>query len=287
MRWAWMAAPLLIVCGPRADSQTATAPASPVAAPARTSESADPITWFTFMLVLVGVGQIVVYWKQKGVMEKALAATEMAANAASASANAAIEQIGLTRRQFEAEHRPWVAVNLELAGGISWDVNGLVIPLYATFRNVGKSPAIYYLQLASPSEDDGLQSRQRIMNACGHVDETLEHFYDTLFPGATNGERINLSISNDQIQQQWERYRIKWQRDKVWKILTPIFVVCVGYKTPLVDRVFHTGEVYELSGKVPGKPGVRVALNFDDGNVSIGVEHLILERSVPQGGYAD
>jgi hypothetical protein len=110
---------------------------------------------------------------------------------------------------------------------------------------------------------------------------------DALFPGATNGERINLSISNDQIQQQWERYRIKWQRDKVWKILTPIFVVCVGYKTPLVDRVFHTGEVYELSGKVPGKPGVRVALNFDDGNVSIGVEHLILERSVPQGGYAD
>ncbi len=32
----------------------------------------DPITLFTGLLVLVGAGQIFVYWKQKGVMERAL-----------------------------------------------------------------------------------------------------------------------------------------------------------------------------------------------------------------------
>ena len=56
----------------------------------------EPITLFTGLLVLVGGLQVLVYWKQKGIMERALAATN--------------SSIALARDEFFATHRPKLSV---------------------------------------------------------------------------------------------------------------------------------------------------------------------------------
>ena len=68
---------------------------------AEPSKWADPITLFTGLLFAVGMLQVWVYWKQKGVMEKALAATEKAANAAELAARSARNQSTIMGNQFD------------------------------------------------------------------------------------------------------------------------------------------------------------------------------------------
>jgi hypothetical protein len=76
-----------------------TAAHAPQKANAESSKWTDPITLFTGLLFAVGVLQVWVYWKQKSVMEKALHATQTAANAADISAKAAQTQVGLMASQ--------------------------------------------------------------------------------------------------------------------------------------------------------------------------------------------
>jgi hypothetical protein len=104
MRRTWIALVIMAVYGASsqtrgdANSQSSTIPKdeSPaiikgqVGASNESQKWTDPLTLLTVALVFVGLAQVFVYWRQKHIMEKGLAATEKAADAAHKTASAAI-----------------------------------------------------------------------------------------------------------------------------------------------------------------------------------------------------
>jgi len=133
----------------------------------------DPITWFTLALVFVGAGQWYVYWKQKGVMEKALHASELAANAARASADAAISTYVPVLMPFVTDMSNLHPLT-EKGGPVEFE-SGIQL----AFENLGKTTAVVRevrakLFLTKLAETPNIS-----------IDSLPKHEHDEVVPGET------------------------------------------------------------------------------------------------------
>jgi hypothetical protein len=52
------------------------------------------------------------------------------------------ESLDWSRKDFDAEHRPWVSVDPSITGPLIWDDNGLNFSLLFVMKNTGRTPAI-------------------------------------------------------------------------------------------------------------------------------------------------
>jgi hypothetical protein len=93
----------------------------------------DPITWFTAGLLLVGGLQVVVYWKQKGLMEKSLGAAKDAAEAARQSAAIAMNAQSARVAIFRLEFGP--------SGASNWDAKLQSPSIEVMLKNYGPTTA--------------------------------------------------------------------------------------------------------------------------------------------------
>ncbi|MEN2474255.1 hypothetical protein [Burkholderia sp. GS2Y] len=103
--------------------------------------SEDPVEIFTFVLA---VSTVLLWWDTNGLrrlgnrqsidMRKSLEVAERAADAAIAANQ-------LNRDSFAIEYRPWVSVKIDVAGPLTWDVNGANATFRFSLSNTGRTPA--------------------------------------------------------------------------------------------------------------------------------------------------
>jgi|SRR5579872_5760571 len=98
---------------------------------------------FTAFLVLISGIQIAYLIRAEGIAAKTAQAAKNAADAATASANAAVEANQLSREAFVIGQRPWVKVDIEVGGPFFYNVNGANFTIRFRLKNIGKSPATH------------------------------------------------------------------------------------------------------------------------------------------------
>jgi hypothetical protein len=105
------------------------------------------INWSNWALALIGSGGVIVAIRTLRAIESQTKATEKAANAARDAAGAAIEGNRISRDVMIADQRPWIALDVEIAGPLAYDAEGWDagvrwhVPVKYRLRHLGKAPA--------------------------------------------------------------------------------------------------------------------------------------------------
>ena len=292
--WLWLV--LFLVIG-AANSDTALAESEPnpqsnnaasttqlIAGAQRSDDSAFWNGLFSICLICVGVGQIFVYWKQKGVMQAALEVTDKAANAAKEAADAAKTSADATIVSL----RPWLSCQVLFAGPLTFNRDGdAILRFQFNVRNVGKTPAMNVkvdfpqVALVAPGREHSLVSLQRQasfnrglpargggMMIPGNVPIT-DAPGRVLFPGDDFDELRQFKISRGEIEKSIE--------GTTEKCFWPELFGLVTYTYHMADVRADTGFIYRVS-KIGNKP-------FAIGE-EVGVGEMELEPHELWGGFA-
>ena len=153
-------------------------------------------------------------------------ATQVAAEAAKKSANTA-EQV------LVALQRPWVTLNVELAGTLAFDGTGATLPLKIGTENVGPTPAIavvahpvIFCQEKQPFKAmDVIKRRAGDFNSVGRLGHTLskgEQFSETKTAGMGVEEYEGMSV------------------------ISPFILVIVKYRLTFNDETRMTAKLFSL-----------------------------------------
>lgn len=97
---------------------------------------------YTILLVLVGAGQLGLFWWQLRLIRESLTDTKLAADAANKSAEAAI-----------VAQRPWIKTTLEIGGSLRLNGETASMSFDFSVANVGTSPATNVKTLVSINHD--------------------------------------------------------------------------------------------------------------------------------------
>jgi hypothetical protein len=215
----------------------------------------DPITFFTFILAIVGVftlGTIGVqlYWMEQ-----------------------ADEQ---TRKEFEATHRPWILITVAVASDFEWspmlNVNGR-IKISVTAKNIGEGPArlvrgTVALHSGHFSEGDVLQAQEQIASKFLTTESTMGR---TLFPNdSTTLETFVIPIGFE-LTQKWKAWFEPFRGipDSVLATTAPSATIigCVIYRSTFGDVAYQTGFIRDIS-RVTHPSAVREIIKPDRGTIS-------------------
>lgn len=180
------------------------------------------------------------------------------------------------RREFEAEHRPWIPPDIQLASGWTWTPDGEGhVTLRFTLRNIGRSPATnvdirtqifpHGWGFPTPQEaQQGLsQSERRGPVAPG------EGFGLTLFPGVTPHYRdISMSISAADLEKSRVAFKEKFP-EETFVAITPIIVGCISYRFIDGAETHQSGFILQLHRTDSGHPGIIFVLDRAQGDIPI------------------
>lgn len=195
---------------------------------------------FTGLLAAVGAVQIVVL----------LNANDTAIRAA----NAATASNELSRRALVADQRPWLTVEIEPSGPIRWPNGGLEVSYKLTIKNIGKSPALGVTHLESVVLDRNasLATQQKeIQKSVSMVGSTF---------GAANimpDDKRQMIFTMQVRPEDVERAAAPWTGEGGPKLVTPVLIGSVEYRTGFDDQPHHTGFIYEIGFWDPAK-GITV-----------------------------
>ncbi len=163
------------------------------------------------------------------------------------------------RREFEAEHRPWIPPDIQLASGWTWTADGEGrVTLRFTLRNIGRSPATnvnvrteifpsgWGFPNPAAAQKKLSQSERRDPIAPG------EGMGWTIFPNsAPRYLDITMSIS----AADFEKSRLAWKATYPEldnnTTVSPVIVGCITYR--FVGEQHQTGFMLELSRIEPGE----------------------------------
>jgi len=177
----------------------------------------DPVSLYTGVLALLTAILVIVAIVQIRFLIRADDTSTIAANAALASANAAI-----------SAQRPWVPVQIVVDGPITLTDAGMVINLSALIENIGATPTSQVHVLA-----------KAYLNYYGHRDATAEHktlcaniknqqfiLGDSLFPGEKRTIKLDGAwIPWAEIQKSIDP--VDWTHDM--RLVYPVIIGCVDY----------------------------------------------------------
>jgi len=178
------------------------------------------------------------------------------------------------RREFEAEHRPWIPPDIQLASGWTWTPDGEGhVTLRFTLRNTGRSPAtnvnvrteIFPLGWGFPAPP----AAQKQLSQAERRDPIApgEGMGWTIFPdSAPRYLDISMSIG----AAAFEQSRLAWKEqypEVDHRTVTPIIVGCITYR--FVGEQHQTGFMLELSRTDPANPLITLVLNPAHGDVPI------------------
>lgn len=96
------------------------------------------LTIFTGVLAISTIGLWIVTWRsgvrQSSDMQTSIKAANLSAKAAERAADVAERALVLT-------DRPWIKIDVDLAGSLEFGRDEITLPIHAVWKNIGKSPA--------------------------------------------------------------------------------------------------------------------------------------------------
>jgi hypothetical protein len=174
--------------------------------------------------------------------EKQIGVSKASAAAAEAAARTAIEANQLSRANFVATNRPWIKVDIGVAGPIYYNVNGLNIALQFQLKNIGHSPALHVSarpQVAAPAIGDDnhfdmmaiqhkiiAESKGRLIGAFGY----------TIFPGDTILQNITVNIGPDELKRITQHV----------EFVNPVVIGSIVYGSVFEDGPHQTAYMIEV-----------------------------------------
>jgi hypothetical protein len=250
----------------------------------------DPIALFTFWLViftavLSGVGVI-----QLKLLGRSETIAANSARAARDSANAAKQSAEISEKTLVAANRPWIQLDVQVGGPITYDVNGANFTFRFILKNVGRSPATNVwvnlrVILNYPSDDPkakGLDARQMLLKEISErKKQPPSPFGFAMFPDETIVQEVKTSVSKDEL-------------DRATKLIKAIYPTAYGsaeYRIGLDAAPHHTGFIFGVRRNDAPRPFTMqgkkwpAAIWIEEGDVPAGDVRLF--RSLIEGGYAD
>ncbi|MGE0005530.1 MAG: hypothetical protein AB7S92_08065 [Parvibaculaceae bacterium] len=162
-----------------------------------------------------------------------IATNRSLAEATQVAAEAARKSAGTAEQVLVALQRPWVTLNVELAGTLAFDGAGASIPLKIGTENVGPTPAVavvahpvIFCQEKQPFKAmDVIKRRSADFNSVGRLGHTLsknEQFSEVKTAGMGVEEYEGLSV------------------------ISPFILVTVKYRLTFTDETRMTAKLYSL-----------------------------------------
>lgn len=228
---------------------------------------------------LIAFGQFVMFWIQLRKMDESNKTAAKAAIAAETAANA-------TKSEFEASHRPWIKVKLNLLGDFVRNESGnWVLPVEFTMTNIGNEVA----QDAYPHTgffagegfvDDVLKAQTQLASVFAPIADS-SHIGFTIFPDDSFKITIGLTLTADTVAEKNAPYADMGSAD--W--LPPLFIVgSVHYKSTIGTTRYRTGFIREFGSSQNAKPGHRILLSQKD---VISLDELAMGQHMSGDGYID
>jgi hypothetical protein len=182
-------------------------------------------TWFIALFTAVAVGVGYFQWK-------ALHSTD--------------DKVGKQLALMEADQRPWISIEAQIAGPISFSSFGAQLTSKITIKNVGKSPAFKVFVGFNPTlVESHLATYKAMLSYCREIERqqnknTPDGF--VLFPGEEASEIWTGGIAEDQI----EKFKISLGRE----LFNPVLLVCIDYRSHLrPDEAKQTGRPFSFMMK--------------------------------------
>ena len=215
------------------------------------------VALFTMVLAASTIG----LWRQ----------TERLAERADDQARKMAESVELARKDFTAEHRPWVKASVVLAGDLTFGNSGAGLPVTITVTNTGRTPAMdVWPHIEAREFPQNIPQVQREFLEYVKADrELFPTFGVTIFPGDTHTIQHHLGVRQ-------EDYFLRNMLGEGWfPSLPPLIIGCVSYKSSMDGSIHQTGFVASISG--PNFLACADPVNQSDLDF----------RILPVGSYAD
>lgn len=203
------------------------------------SEDAAKYAGYGFLVSLLLAGIAYLQWRMFG---KQLGHMKTSNETAAAAAQSALQNVRLTEKQFVASHRPWIKVQITLAGDLKRDNSGkwsIVFNFHMT--NIGNTPAQCVWPHADLYGDEGFVTQLLI------AQKTLA---EAFVPGVTIGKTIFPEDDAEHKATLTINEGGPLDRHKVilgGKFIPTLFVVgSVHYKSTFEDTPHRTGFIREL-----------------------------------------
>ena len=201
------------------------------------------IRFFTGFLALAAIGQLFIYWKQTGVMERSLEAAKTTAEAAKTSAEAAKTSADATALEFEMSHRPWLYISVSSAGDLTFDHGGVTAKVSVALINQGRSPANWV------EIDGGI-----IFSEETHPAVARDNLTEALLKRKPQIANCIFPDEKRSITKEFNR-----NRNALNEVVTPgnrylgmHLVLGVSYRLTFTDTVYCTSAVYHI-GRLEGE----------------------------------
>jgi hypothetical protein len=213
------------------------------------------LTYFALAGVLLTV--ILTFWAARATSQSAKAARDMVAEAAKASANAEAtfnesrRSNEIAREGLIAQHRPWIALEVDRAGPVRISGPGSVrVNIDFTATNIGNSPAFrtiysvkaFWTQRDWPKHD---HMEALIKQTIGQQQHMSAHAPIVVPKDDTKFGFVDLAA--DMVNPK--------QNASKSKEFSLVVLCCVAYKSDLSDKWFHTVHTAYVRYKRP--PGVH------------------------------
>jgi hypothetical protein len=176
--------------------------------------------------LIVAVGVACIAWRQLGAMSGQL-------NAMSGQQKIMQGQLDESQQQ----QRPWASAEVAIAGPYVGDNTGIHLPITATIRNGGATPAVgleYDAELY-PEERTTLPR------------DELQRFCNEVVARSTRGDAL---LTNGMVIQQWS---LNFPPPLV-RIMNLHVLICVAYRSLRTKDRYYTGSIYKIIGDMPTIP---------------------------------
>jgi hypothetical protein len=190
-----------------------------------------------------------------------------------------------TDQTLKAAQRPWVKVDPQIAGPLTYTSDEARVNIAFVLKNTGNSPAIN-VQI-DPEIALHIQPKknyiQQMLEICNRVKATPDDnalLGHAIFPGDIFTYKISLAKRRAEI----ENALSEFQNGGKEEFFSPVIVGCVSYRFAYQRGRHVTQFIVELSKKDPANPNVVVSFKMSDGDVPM--SDLVLTRSFV-GGNAD
>ncbi len=192
-------------------------------------------------------------------------------------------------RALIAANRPWIRVEIQVAGPVVFNVNGANITLSYVMKNIGRSPATHVManpRLIAPilagdrsrNFDPLAELRRQIAD---EKNRPFMNLGNSIFPDEAITQEITVSMSQDEIR----------EATQAINAIFPTVIGTVRYRIGFDEAVHQTGFIVEVRRSNVPRPATiaknRSAADIwvDEGDVPSGDVRLF--RSIIDGGYAD
>lgn len=226
----------------------------------------NPIEWYTLGLLLFTVILAIVAIIQIRLVNQSNQESKKASDAATIAAEAAVESNEISRQLLIAEQRPWIKLNVEIGGPLSYTDKGWDagmrwhFPLKYTLKNIGKTPGVNVSLSANiipytlphfPKDKikDGVPQGMPIEG----TDIAAELARMCEFPEAMTSSNMGFGqtlFPNDQIQGLFglngDPKRFDEAKTNEANTHQFLVVVCVSYGSTISDKMYRTAEAFQL-----------------------------------------